>query len=113
MADTTSLPAILSDWMRAEQIQLTGRFLIDRAAAEPLSMQIVRQLEVAIRRRWVARGAKLPSTRALATALGVSRNTVILAYEELNAKGLIEGRRGAGIHVAAVVRTLSVTDPDG
>ena len=76
-------------------------------------MQIARQMAVAIRRGWVARGAKLPSTRALASALGVSRNTTIAAYDELKAMGLIDGRRGAGIHVAATVRRLSVKDPDG
>ena len=99
--------------MRAEKIQLKGQFAIDRGTAEPLSMQIVRQLEGAIRRGWIADGAKLPSTRAFARALRVSRNTVLTAYDELRALGLIHGRRGAGIHVAATVRTLSVKDPDG
>lgn len=99
--------------MRAEKIQLAGRFLIRRGASEPLSAQIARQLVVAIRRGWLARGAKLPSTRAFAAALGVSRNTVITAYDELQSRGLIRGRRGAGVHVRASVRLLSVRDPDG
>lgn len=86
---------------------------MDRTAAELLSMQIVHQLEVAIRRGWVARGAKLPSTRAFAGALGVSRNTVIAAYDELRAMGFVDSRRGAGIHAAAVVRKTAVRDPDG
>jgi DNA-binding GntR family transcriptional regulator len=99
--------------VRREKIQLKGRFLVDRGMDGPLFAQIARQLERAIRHGWLAVGAKLPSTRALASALGVSRNTVITAYDELNSMGLIQGRRGAGIHVAAAVRVVSVQDPDG
>jgi GntR family transcriptional regulator/MocR family aminotransferase len=99
--------------MRAEKIQLAGRFQIDRSSAEPLSSQIVHYLLLAIRRGWVGPGAKLPSTRALAGALGVSRNTVIAAYDELKSMGCVRGRRGGGIHVAAAVRVRSVKDPDG
>lgn len=99
--------------MRAEKIQLAGRFLIDRTAADPLPLQIARQMAIAIRRGWLARGSRLPSTRVLASTLGVSRNTVIAAYDELAARGLTEGRRGASIRVAVAARRLSVTDPDG
>lgn len=99
--------------MRAEKIQLAGRFRIDRGAAEPLPTQVARQIAVAIRRGWVVRGARLPSTRAFARALGVSRNTVLAAYDELEARGLIVGRPGAGIHVAAAVRRKAIADPDG
>jgi GntR family transcriptional regulator/MocR family aminotransferase len=76
-------------------------------------MQLVRLLDAAIQRGWVGNGAKLPSTRALAEALGVSRNTVITAYDELTARGMIEGRPGAGVHVAAPMSLLSIADPDG
>jgi DNA-binding transcriptional MocR family regulator len=99
--------------VRREKIQLRGAFLSRRGTGEPLSMQLVRLLESAIQRGWIGNGAKLPSTRALAEALGVSRNTVIAAYDELTARGLIEGRRGAGVHVAASLSVLSVEDPDG
>jgi GntR family transcriptional regulator/MocR family aminotransferase len=44
-------------------------------------------------------GIPLPPTRRLATALGVSRNTVLFAYEELAADGLVNGRTGSGTHV--------------
>ena len=43
---------------------------------------------------------QLPSTRKLALELGVSRNTVIHAYEQLVAEGYIESRRGSGYYVA-------------
>ena len=45
-------------------------------------------------------GLRLPATRALADALGVSRNTVVAAYDLLLGEGYIEARRGAGNFVA-------------
>ncbi|ONG50700.1 GntR family transcriptional regulator [Pseudoroseomonas deserti] len=46
-------------------------------------------------------GLRLPSSRALATQLGLRRNAVVTAYEQLLQEGLAEGRRGAGTYVAA------------
>ncbi|WED23686.1 PLP-dependent aminotransferase family protein [Vibrio sp. JC009] len=46
------------------------------------------------------KGGKLPSTRKLAQALALSRNTVINAYEQLAAEGYIESRAGSGYYVA-------------
>ncbi|WP_332696749.1 MocR-like pyridoxine biosynthesis transcription factor PdxR [Bosea sp. (in: a-proteobacteria)] len=47
-------------------------------------------------------GAALPSTRALAAELGVSRTTVTAAYEQLLSEGFISGRQGARARVAAI-----------
>lgn len=54
------------------------------------------------RRLWSS-GGQLPSTRKLAEALGVSRNTVIGAYDQLVAEGYIESRTGAGYYVTVTV----------
>lgn len=85
--------------MATAKIQLRDQFAINRNRAEPLSLQIVRQLQEAIETGIVAGGAQLPSTRSLARSLGVSRNTVLTAYDELAARGLVRGRRGAGMYV--------------
>src|SRR5689334_22364199 len=47
----------------------------------------------------VKRGARLPSSRSLARTLGVSRNTVLTAYDELAARSLVRSRRRSGIYV--------------
>ena len=47
-------------------------------------------------------GAKLPSTRALASELGVSRRTVLVVYDQLIAEGYIVGEGGSGARVAAL-----------
>jgi DNA-binding transcriptional regulator YhcF (GntR family) len=110
---------------------LKGQFKVTRDRAEPLSLQIVRQLKEAIEAGRVARGTRLPSTRLLAHTLGVSRNTVLTAYEELATQGFVRSRRGAGMYVLVPAaacgfdprsvmrdaqypsRTITVRDEDG
>lgn len=98
---------------------LPGR-IVDRAARLPLHEQIADFIEAAIRGGRLHSGERIPSTRALARRLRVSRNTVITAYDELAARGLTEGRRGGGMHVAGSarrgsvpVRAVGLTDSDG
>jgi DNA-binding transcriptional regulator YhcF (GntR family) len=68
----------------------------------PLHRQVHDQLRQAILEQTLPAGARLPSTRALARALGVSRNTVLTAYEELVAKALLEARKGSGTYVSKI-----------
>jgi DNA-binding FadR family transcriptional regulator len=74
---------------------------IDRSSAQPLHRQVAGGLRAAIRSGELAGGAVLPSTRALAAALGVSRNTIVTAYEELAADGLLLARAGSSTRVLA------------
>lgn len=71
-------------------------------AACPLYRQIYNQLRQAILEHRLGAGARLPSTRALASALGVSRNTVLKAYEALAADALLAARRGSGTRVSVL-----------
>ena len=63
---------------------------IRRDAHAPICRQLRSQLEYLIRHGGLPAGTKLPSSRALARCLGVSRNTVIDVYETLAADGIIE-----------------------
>ena len=67
---------------------------------EPLSRQIYLWFRQAIRRDEMKSNERLPSTRALAEHLDVSRTVVVLAYEQLLAEGFIRGRSGSGTYVA-------------
>ena len=73
--------------------------VLDRQSREPLHEQITRQVAKVIREGSVRRGCRLPSTRLLARMLGVSRNTVMVAYESLAADDLIQSVRGSGARV--------------
>jgi DNA-binding transcriptional MocR family regulator len=53
-------------------------------------------------------GARVPSIRVTAGALGISKSTVVEAYERLAAEGVIAPRRGAGFYVAGRAPPLSV-----
>ena len=74
---------------------------LDRARNEPLYQQIVAALSDQIRRGVLEAGLRLPPTRALASALSTHRNTVVRAYEALEAAGWVESHVGRGTFVSA------------
>ncbi len=67
----------------------------------PLYRQIYERIRAAILMGEFASKMQLPSTRFLAQNLGVSRITVVNAYEQLFAEGYLEGKTGAGTFVAS------------
>jgi GntR family transcriptional regulator/MocR family aminotransferase len=67
--------------------------------ATPLHVQLYCQLRNAILERRLKPGVRLPSTRSLGGDLGVSRNTVLSAFDQLLAEGYIESRVGDGSYV--------------
>lgn len=73
---------------------------LDIGAADGLRAGLVAALRRAVVTGRLAPGARLPSSRALAADLGISRNTVADAYGELVAEGRLTARTGAGTHVA-------------
>jgi GntR family transcriptional regulator / MocR family aminotransferase len=74
-------------------------FPLDRSADRPLAVQLADALRAATAGGTLPAGERLPSTRALAAALGVSRTVTSAAYDQLLAEGWAEGRRGSGTYV--------------
>ncbi|HYM30384.1 MAG TPA: PLP-dependent aminotransferase family protein [Candidatus Cybelea sp.] len=72
---------------------------LDAAAPEPLHRQLYAGVRELVLTGRLGRGARLPSSRALADELGVSRNTVLMALEQLASEGYVEGRLGSGSFV--------------
>jgi GntR family transcriptional regulator/MocR family aminotransferase len=72
---------------------------LDRAAVTPLAVQLADALREAAASGHLRGGDRLPSTRALAGRLGVSRTVTSAAYEQLHAEGWISGRHGSGTYV--------------
>jgi GntR family transcriptional regulator/MocR family aminotransferase len=66
----------------------------------PRYLQLIRALKASILSGRIPAGERLPATRTLARELGVSRNTVLVAYEQIVAEGFADGRVGAGTYVA-------------
>jgi GntR family transcriptional regulator/MocR family aminotransferase len=73
---------------------------LDRAAAEPLHQQLYRQIRDELKSGSFDDGSsRLPSSRALAVDLGISRLTVNLAFSKLHAEGYIRSKAGSGTFV--------------
>ena len=75
----------------------------ERVTPEKLSTAVTRQIEKLILRGILRPGERLPSERELADRLGVSRPSLREAVAELQDKGLLSTRAGAGIFVADVL----------
>jgi GntR family transcriptional regulator/MocR family aminotransferase len=71
----------------------------------PIYLQLKRALRQAILRGHLKAGARLPATRVLAGELGLSRNTVLTAYELLCAEQMAVSAPGSGTFVAAAAMT--------
>ncbi|MGQ9595637.1 MAG: MocR-like pyridoxine biosynthesis transcription factor PdxR [Anaerolineae bacterium] len=71
-------------------------FRVARESPVPAYMQIRNHLRAQILRGDLAPGTRLPPEREMARLLGVSRTTVVSAYDELAAEGLVEARVGRG-----------------
>ncbi|TDD65892.1 PLP-dependent aminotransferase family protein [Actinomadura darangshiensis] len=76
-----------------------------------MSAQLVAQLRAAMGEGRLAAGERLPSSRALAGLLGVSRTVVTEAYEQLYAEGWLEGRHGSGTYVTEGVAAAPTPRP--
>src|SRR5437879_10175598 len=74
--------------------------MLDQNAPAPLYRQLYERLRGSILAGQLEAGTRLPSTRVLASSLGVSRTTTALAYELLLLEGYIQSRVGDGTRVA-------------
>ncbi|MDJ0380075.1 GntR family transcriptional regulator [Streptomyces sp. G-G2] len=86
-------------------------FRIERRRGLPAYLQIVQQVEQALRMGALAEGDKLPTAAQVAASTKVNPNTTLKAYRELERSGLVEVRQGAGTFI---IRTLvtAQTGPD-
>jgi len=83
-------------WERAILIDI----VIDKSAPTPLQEQLCRQIRGGIVSAALPPGSRMPTSRDLARDLGVSRNTVTLAYERLIGEGYLHTRPASGTFVA-------------
>jgi GntR family transcriptional regulator/MocR family aminotransferase len=82
-----------------------------RGTSGPLYRRVYHALKSAIHTGRVGPASRLPSTRTLAADLGVSRNTVMLAYEQLQAEGYIRSRDRSTTRVTGVVPPRTPSAP--
>ncbi len=85
-------------------------FQLDFASAQGLTTQLLQQSRQQMLQGCWPAGARLPSVRALAAHLGISKFTVADVYERLNAEGLVLSRPGSGVFVARRHPALQLQD---
>lgn len=83
----------------------------NKSSIVPLHKQITDFIKEKISNGEWTIGYKLPPQRTLAKELGVNRSTVVTAYDELIAEGLIEGKSGSGTRVVNNTWNLLATTP--
>ena len=81
---------------------------LDAKAKKPLYQQLYEAIRLSILDKKLAAGTKLPSHRDLADLLGVSRNTLVNALDQLVAEGYLATRVGAGTFVTTELPEFSV-----
>jgi GntR family transcriptional regulator len=65
----------------------------------PAYLQLVQQVERALRMGALAPGDQLPTVREVVAEVAINPNTVLKAYRELESRGLVQGRQGVGTFV--------------
>ncbi len=76
-------------------------FRLDPSSGVPTYLQLVQQVEHALRLGYLKPGDQLPKVRDVVASLTINPNTVLKAYKELETKGLAAGRPGQGTFVTA------------
>jgi DNA-binding transcriptional MocR family regulator len=99
MTNTANLNKSHKGLGAAPSLSVVSPQTLSRESGESLVEQIVRSIEARIEDKILRTGARMPSIRTFAETHGVSRFTVVEAYDRLVAKGFLESRRGSGFYV--------------
>src|SRR5258707_15374299 len=88
-------------------------FRLDAASGVPTYLQLVHQVEHALRLGYLKPGDQLPKVRDVVASLVINPNTVLKAYKELEIKGLAAGRPGQGTFVEATLSQVALPELGG
>lgn len=88
-------------------------FRLDPSSGVPTYLQLVQQVEHALRLGTLQPGDQLPKIRDVVAALAINPNTVFKAYRELETKGLAAGRPGQGTFVEATLDPVALPELTG
>lgn len=86
-----------------EEVNGPIAFRLDHASGVPTYLQLVRQVEDALRLGRLVPGDQLPTVKDVVASLAINPNTVMKAYRELEHKGIAAGRPGLGTFINATL----------
>jgi GntR family transcriptional regulator len=85
-------------------------FRLDPGSGVPTYLQLVHQVEHALRLGYLKPGDQLPRVREVVASLAINPNTVLKAYKELETKGLAVGRPGQGTFVEVTLSQVALPE---
>ncbi len=85
-------------------------FRLDSASGVPTYLQLVQQVEHALRLGYLGQGDRLPTVKEVVSSLAINPNTVLKAYRELEHRGLAAGRPGQGTFVRGTPGTVGLPE---
>src|SRR6202171_5515016 len=85
-------------------------FRLDPASGVPTYLQLVQQVEHALRLGYLKPGDQLPKVRDAVASLAINPNTVLKAYRDLETKGLVAGRPGQGTFIRATLSRVGLPE---
>ena len=85
-------------------------FRLDPVSGVPTHLQLVHQVEHAMRLGYLKPGDQLPKVRDAVASLAINPNTVLKAYRELEIKGLATGRPGQGTFIKATLSQATLPE---
>jgi GntR family transcriptional regulator len=88
-------------------------FRLDPSSGVPTYLQLVQQVEHALRLGYLKPGDQLPKVRDVVASLTINPNTVLKAYKELETKGLAAGRPGQGTFIQASLNQVTLPELSG
>jgi len=88
-------------------------FRLDASSGVPTYLQLVQQVEHALRLGYLKPGDQLPKVRDVVASLAINPNTVLKAYKELEVKGLTAGRPGQGTFIQATLGQVALPELAG
>jgi len=88
-------------------------FRLDHTSGVPTYLQLVHQVEHALRIGYLNTGDQLPRVRDVVALLAINPNTVLKAYRELETKGLATGRHGQGTFIQATLSQVALPELTG
>src|SRR6201984_509278 len=89
------------------------QFRLDPSSGVPTYLQLVHQVEHALRLGYLKPGDQLPKVRDVVASLAINPNTVLKAYRELETKGLTAGRPGQGTFIQATLSQVALPELAG
>ncbi len=97
----------------ANQTSSPIEFRLDPTSGVPTYLQLVQQVEHALRLGYLKTGDQLPKVREVVASLAINPNTVLKAYKDLEQKGLASGRPGLGTFIDGSLGSVTLLNLTG